>query len=168
MRQLHKWVGYSLVAVVGVVGLMLVLSSPALAQPRPMTKDIFTPLVKGYDFMKEGKFKAAQFEFEKVTKADPHNPFAYNNMAVIMEKEGKLQEALSYLLQAQTHAAEYYDKVQQTCLVGGLCYAARPIRKVGKESTVAPIIEENIKRVKEKMGPKPKDIPAKIPPMEKK
>lgn len=168
MRNTRKWVGLSIAVLFGVACLFAVMSSPAIAQPRLMKEGIYTSLIKGYDFMKAGKYDAAQMEFQKVTKVDPYNPFANNNLAVIMEKRGKLQEAMSDLKNGLTHAKEYYDKLQQICFPGGLCYAVRPVRKLGKESSIAPIIAENIKRLKTKMGPKPKDIPAKIPPMEKK
>ncbi|MFP3867345.1 MAG: tetratricopeptide repeat protein [Desulfobacteraceae bacterium] len=168
MRHMRKWVGFSVVAVLGAVCLSMALATPSLAQPRPMAEDIFTPLIKGYDFMKEGKYDAAQEQFEKVIKADVDNPFANNNLAVIMERQGKMQEALSYLKQGATHAEDYYEQLQQICFPGGLCYAARPVKKLGTESSIAPIIAENILRLETKMGPKPEDIPAKIPPMEKK
>ncbi|MDD3580755.1 MAG: tetratricopeptide repeat protein [Desulfobacca sp.] len=168
MRHMHKWVGFSVIAILGAVCLCMALASPTTAQPRPMAEDIFTPLIKGYDFMKEGKYDAAQEQFESVIKADVNNPFANNNLAVIMERQGKMQEALSYLKQGATHAKDYYNQLQQICFPGGLCYAARPVKKLGTESAIAPIISENIKRLEAKMGPKPEDIPAKIPPMEKK
>ena len=85
-------------------------------------------------------------------KRDRHNPFALNNMAVLEEREGKLNDALANLKDATTHAAAYHDKTSQTCFVGGGCLAVKPIREAGATSSIAPIIQENIKKLEAKIA----------------
>jgi tetratricopeptide (TPR) repeat protein len=116
-----------------------------------MKMDVFTPIAQGYDFVREGKYEAAKNEFAKAVKADRFNPFALNNMAVLEEREGKLNDALANLKDATTHAKEYFDKVSQTCFAGGGCLAVKPLREKGAASSIAPIIQENIKKLEAKI-----------------
>ena len=53
-------------------------------------------------------------------------------------KDGKLNDALAHLKDATIHAAQYKDKVAQTCFVGGGCMAVKPVRAVGETSTILP------------------------------
>lgn len=150
--------------VLAIIGLLsLVAAVPALTQPRPMGDDVFTPLWLGYDFMAQGKLDAAQMEFEKVIKLDYYNPYANNNLAVILEKKGQLQDAMTYLNHAEKFADQYFYKVDQVCLVGGLCSAVKPSKTTVEKSTILPVILENKKKLAEKMGPQPASIPKDIP-----
>jgi tetratricopeptide (TPR) repeat protein len=168
MRNVRKYLGIS-VALLAVASFFLLGSAPAMAQPRPMAEDVYTPISKGYDLMRDGKYEAAQFEFETALKRDRYNPFALNNLAALMEKQGKMKEALAFLTDAQTNAKDYFDKVDQTCFVGGLCAGVKPVKIVGPTSTIAPIIAENMKKLQEKMAASPaKPEPSTPPPMEKK
>jgi tetratricopeptide (TPR) repeat protein len=108
---------------------------------------VFTPITKGYDFIRDGKYEAARNEFAKAVKLDPFNPFALNNLAVLDERDGKLNDALAHLKDATIHAAEYKDKVAQTCFAGGGCMAVKPVRAVGETSSILPIIQENTKKL---------------------
>jgi hypothetical protein len=173
MRNTRKCLLFMVVA-----ALSLVLASPLLAQnPQPkstpgtgptggamMPQDVFTPIAKGYDLIREGKYDAAKYEFQTAVKRDRYNPFALNNLAVIEEHEGKLNDALANLKDATSHAAEYKDKVTQTCFVGGGCMAVKPQRNVGTESTILPIIQENIKKLEAKMAATGTAPPAGSPP----
>ncbi len=161
---MRKSLSFAAVSVLILAGFSLLLTAPALAQPRPMDQDVFTPLTKGYALMREGKYDAAEYEFKAALKRDRYNPFALNNLAVLQEKEGKLKDALAYLTDAQEHAAEYYNKVEQTCFIGGLCAAIRPKKDVGQTSTVAPVIAENIKKLKAKMAATPSKPEPSTPP----
>jgi len=127
MRSMRKCLVFSMLAMVGV----LLILSPAAAQPKGgalMPEDVFTPLSKGYDLLKEGKYDAAKFEFETALQRDRYNPFALNNLAAISVHQGKLKDAMAFLTDASTHADQYLDKVQQTCFVNGLCNAVKPAR----------------------------------------
>ena len=162
----RKWLGCSLV-LLAITGLFLV--SPVAGQPRGtgvMAEDVYTPIAKGYDLLRDGKYDAAKYDFEQALKADRYNPFALNNLAVLTEREGKLREALAYLKDASTHAADYKDKVEQTCFVGGGCTAVKPVRVAGPNSTIGPIIQENTKRLEEEIAKqKTPPSPGSPPPM---
>ncbi|MFP3867346.1 MAG: tetratricopeptide repeat protein [Desulfobacteraceae bacterium] len=141
-----------LLTLLGMTGLTLIIVCLALAQPRPMAEDILTPLSLGYDEMKAGNTEAAQYQFEKVLKGDPDNPYALNNLAVILERQGKFKEAMAYLLQAETHAKDYLQKPDEICDIGGICMAIKPSRLASGESSIAPLVHGNINLLKIKIG----------------
>src|SRR5665648_98769 len=161
---------YVILAVVAALCLFMAL--PVMAQPKGgalMQMDAFTPIAAGYDFVREGKYDAAKNEFAKAMKADPNNPFAFNNNAVLLEREGKLNDALALLNRAGAHANEYFDKVTQTCFAGGGCLAVKPLREIGEKSSIAPIIQENITKLQAKIAatgtaPPPGSPPPMVPP----
>ena len=129
-----------------------------------MSDDVFTAISQGYDFIRDGKYEAAKNEFAKAVKADPFNPFALNNLAVLDERDGKLNDALAHLKDATTHAADYKDKVAQTCFVGGGCMAVKPVKAVGETSSILPIINENIAKLEAKKAATGTPSPAGSPP----
>jgi tetratricopeptide (TPR) repeat protein len=152
-----------------ITALCLALTIPVLAQPKGgalMPQDVFTPIAKGYDFIQDGKYEAAKFEFADAVKRDKNNPFALNNMAVLEEREGKLNDALANLKAATRFAADYKDKTSQTCFVGGGCLAVKPVREAGETSSIAPIIQENIAKLEAKItATKTPPPPGSPPPM---
>ena len=165
MLRAAKW---STVLVVSALAVFLVISSSALAQPRPMAQDVFTPLTKGYDLMRAGKYEAAEAEFKTALSKDRYNPFALNNLAAIKTQEGKLKEAMAYLTDAQTHAKDYLDKYQEVCFTEGLCTGVKPLKVMGNESTIAKVVAENTAKLKAKMAASPSPaVPSTPPPMEK-
>ena len=162
MRNTRKYVILTVVA-----ALCLCMALPAMAQPKGgamMPMDVYTPLATGYDFVREGKYEAAKNEFDKAMKADPNNSFAFNNNAVLLEREGKLNDALALLNRASKHADAYLDKVSQTCFAGGGCLAVKPLREVGEKSSIAPIIQENIQKLQAKIAATGTKPPAGSPP----
>jgi Flp pilus assembly protein TadD len=164
---MRKYFPYVLAGLFLVTGVWLAFPAGALAQPTAgslMPEDVYTPLAKGYDLLRQGNYPAARFEFQDAVKLDPDNSFALNNLAVLDERDGKLKDAMSFLQQATLHAAQYKDKVQQTCFVGGLCTAVKPLRQTGVESSIAPIVQENIKRLQEKMAQAPAAPQPSAPP----
>ena len=171
MRNTRKYVILAVVA-----ALCLLMTMPVMAQPkggRMMQMDAFTPIAAGYDFVREGKYEAAKNEFGKAVKADRYNPFALNNLAVLDEREGKLNDALANLKDAATYANDYLDKVTQTCFAGGGCLAVKPLRELGEKSSIAPIIQENIQKLQAKIAatgtpPPPGSPPPMVPPMKTK
>ncbi len=158
--------------------LSLMLASPLLAQYPPpkgppgitptggamMPEDVFTPITKGYDFIQQGKYEAARYEFAEAVKRDRYNPFALNNLAVLDERDGKLNDALANLKDALTSAGNYKQKVVATCFAGGGCMAVKPTREVGPTSTVLPIIQENIKKLEAKIAATGTPPPPVTPP----
>ncbi len=169
--------------IMAIMALSLALTIPAWAQvggpPGPgqqsapagtvrggalMPDDVYTPIAKGYDLIRDGKYEAARHEFETAAKLDHFNPFALNNLGVLDEREGKLNDALAHLKDATLHAAEYKDKVAQTCFAGGGCMAVKPVRAVGETSTILPIIQENTKKLEAKIAATKTPPPAVSPP----
>jgi Flp pilus assembly protein TadD len=163
--RIAKW---STVLALSVLAVFLVINSSALAQPRMMPEDVFTPLTKGFDLMRDGKYEAAEFEFKTALSRDRYNPFALNNLAAIKAQQGKLKDALAYLTDAQTYANDYKQKYQQVCFTEGLCTGVKPIKEVGNESAIAKVIAENMAKLKAKIAATPeKPEPSSPPPMEK-
>jgi tetratricopeptide (TPR) repeat protein len=158
MRNIKIGLGFLAFALAVILGILL------LTPTRMMEENVFTPLVKGYDFLAQGNYEAAKNEFRKAVEWDPSNPFALNNLAVLLEKEGKLNDALANLKNAMTHADAYKDQTERTCLVGGLCMAVKPKRGLGPTSSIAPIIQENIKMLEEKIGQAKTLPPPQAPP----
>jgi len=146
MRNVKLWLGLSAAMLAVIVGILLL--SPA----KMMEENVFTPLVKVYDFLVQGNYEGAKKEFSRAAEYDPTNPFAFNNLAVLLEKEGNLDEALVNLKVAIAHADAYKDKTAPTCFVGGLCMAVKPERSLGPTSAIAPIIQENIRKLEEKIA----------------
>jgi len=171
MQNTRKFVIFAVVA-----ALCLFMAVPVLAQPTSgalMKMDAFTPIAHGYDFVREGKYAAARFEFQKAVKADRWNPFALNNLATLDERKGKLNDALAELQDATKYAKDYLDKVSQTCFAGGGCLAVKPLREKATSSQIAPIIQENIAKLEAKIKatghPAPPVTPAPMtPPMKSK
>jgi len=129
-----------------------------------MPVDVYTPIRRGYTFVREGNYGAAKHEFEMAAKLDELNPFALNNLGVLDERDGKLNDALAHFKDASIHAAQYRDKVAQTCFVGGSCMAVEPSRKLAANSEILPIIQENITKLEAKIAATHTPPPAETPP----
>lgn len=128
------------------------LLAPAWAQPRLLSEDAYTPLSLSYQYMKSGKIDAARVQLQQVIQADPSNAYALNNLAVVSEQQGRLKEALAYLLDAETHAAEYTEKPEELCQVGGLCMALKPSQAQGSRSSIAALVHGNLNLLKIKIA----------------
>jgi tetratricopeptide (TPR) repeat protein len=102
--------------------------------------------------MKSGKIGAARVQLEQVIQADPFNAYALNNLAVVSEQQGRLKEALAYLLDAETHAAEYTEKPEELCQVGGVCMALKPSQAQGSRSSIAALVHGNLNLLKIKIA----------------
>jgi tetratricopeptide (TPR) repeat protein len=164
MVRTAKW---TTVLALSALAVLLVITSSALAQPGPRDQDVFTPLTKGYDFMRAGNYEAAEAEFKTALSRSRFDPFALNNLAAIKAQQGKLKEALAYLTDAATHAKEYPEKVQEICFREGLCTGVKPLKVIGKESAIARIIAENTDKLKAKIAATPETPqPSTAPPME--
>lgn len=154
MRKLR--VGFGLVLA---VGLCLLLAAPAMAQTRQaegqIPADVWGPIEQGYGLLMEGKYDAAAVQFKKATEIDNHNPFALNNLAAIASQKGDYKGAMALLEQATVKADAYKQKVAQTCFVAGLCNATKPTKELGATSTIAPIVQENIAKLKPKIAAMP-------------
>jgi tetratricopeptide (TPR) repeat protein len=162
MRKARWFIGLSLT-----LGLFLLLAAPVLAKnywDGPFPADVYGPLNEGYDLLAAGKYDAAAVKFEQVTKIDNTNPFALNNLAAVEEQKGNLRSAMALLQQATMKADMYKQQVAQTCFVAGLCTAVKPKQEMGSTSTIAPIIKDNIAKLKPKIEALPPQ-PSSPPPM---
>jgi tetratricopeptide (TPR) repeat protein len=162
MRQVRSVTGL-------VMALCLVLALPAMAQlttwgKGPFPVSIYGPLNDGFDLTQAGKYDLAAEKFKEVLKVDMNNPFALNNLAAIEEQKGHYRDAMAFLQQATAHASEYLQKVAQTCFVAGLCTAAKPTKEMGANSTIAPIVRDNIAKLQPKIDALP-PAPSSPPPM---
>jgi hypothetical protein len=128
-------------------------------EPGVMSDELFDSLAKGYQNLSQSKFNEAQTEFEKVIKVDFDNPYANNNLAVLMEKQGKLLDAMTYLNIGGKVADHYLHKVATVYLIGGVCAAANPEKATTETSSIAQVIADNKKKLEEKLGPKPAETP---------
>lgn len=165
MVRTKKW---STVLALSALAVFVLITSSALAQPRMMTEDVFTPLTKGFDLMRAGKYEAAQFEFKTALSRDRFNPFALNNLAAIATQQGKYKDAMAFLTDASKYANDYKQKYQQVCFTGGLCTGVKPVKEVGNESAIAKVIAENMTKLKAKIAATPSaPEPSSPPPMEK-
>lgn len=144
----------SLLAVVTVLGILFgpLGPLPAPAQPHLCTDDLFPPLAAGYAALRAGEEDKARAEFEKVLRVDAFNPYALNNLAVLAERQGKLKEAMAYLLTAETYAASYCHKLEEICEGGGLCLAVLPSAEKGPNSSIVAIIHSNILLLRQKIS----------------
>jgi hypothetical protein len=143
-----------LLACIGLAG-----SAWAGLEPRVMSDELFDSLAKGYQNLSQSKFNDAQTEFEKVIKVDFDNPYANNNLAVLMEKQGKILDAMTYLNIGEKVAELYLYKVDAVYLIGGVCAAVNPEKATTEKSPIAQIIADNKKKLEEKLGPKPAETP---------
>lgn len=141
--------------VVLTVMLGLLGAAPLGAQPHLCTEAVFEPLAKGYQALRAGNDDLARVEFDKVLQIDAYNPYALNNLAVLAERQGKLKEAMAYLLRAETYAAEYLHKPGELCEGGGLCVALAPSAEKGQASSIAAVVRSNIHLLRLKIGQAP-------------
>lgn len=137
-------------------------SVAALAGPEPrvMSDEVMAALAKGFQQLSQSKFSEAQAEFEKIIRVDFDNPFANNNLAVLMEKQGRLLDAMAYLKIGAQAADQYLHKVETLYLIGGVCAAVNPEPAIEEKSPVAQIIAGNKKKLEEKLGSKAAEPPA--------
>lgn len=145
--------------VLKVTAMFLVLiftAAAAFAQgicpPAKITGDIESILSRGYCLFIDGKYKAAQTEFEKALKKDPGNPVALNNLAAVMVKQNKLDKADTYLKEALPRAKGYMMLVNRVCGVQDICIAIEPYKVGGGNQDLGQLVEMNIKMVEAKMA----------------
>jgi hypothetical protein len=145
-----------------VLGLFAVTAKIAWAETKTkvMSDAVLETLSRGFKDLTQSKFDAAQLEYAKVIKEDFDNPYANNNLAVLMEKQGKLIDAMMYFNIGIKKADLYLNKVDTAYLFGGVCAAVNPLAETGEKSQIAQVMAENKKKLAEKMGSEPLEAPA--------
>jgi tetratricopeptide (TPR) repeat protein len=128
---------------------LLLASTSAWAQTG---KNHTQMMIQSYDLLEAGKVDEARKIYLQVLKEDPGNPLALNNLGAVMVKQGKYQEALTYLEQALPKAKGYKVKVNRVCEVDGVCLAFRPLQEVYGNQELAPLVKLNIQMIQGKLA----------------
>jgi tetratricopeptide (TPR) repeat protein len=110
----------------------------------------------GYDLLEQGKIDQAQKIYEAVLQKDPGNPLALNNLAAIMVKQCKYDQALDLLNRALVRAQGVKVTLDRVCDVDGVCAAYRMSQdKFGSEELEA-VIRVNLLMVEMARSSRPK------------
>ena len=120
------------------LGLVLATWGQAWAQVAP---DLAAQLNSGYEMLERGELDQAQKLYEEMVRRDPGNPVALNNLAAILAKKGRYDEALIHLNQALGRAKGYRGLVDRVCDLESVCTAFR----VSQDSMVGGDLEDLIK-----------------------
>jgi len=120
------------------LGLALATWSPAWAQVAP---DLAAQLNSGYEMLERGDLDQAQKLYEEMVRRYPGNPVALNNLAAILARKGRYDEALIHLNQALGRAKGYRGLVDRVCDLESVCTAFR----VSQDSMVGGDLEDLIK-----------------------
>jgi tetratricopeptide (TPR) repeat protein len=80
------------------------LAGPALAQSE---NDLAARLNAGYEMLEKGELDRARQLYEEMLRQYPGNPVALNNLAAILARQGKYEEALRLLTEALDRARGY-------------------------------------------------------------
>jgi tetratricopeptide (TPR) repeat protein len=120
------------------LGLALLTSGPAGAQT---DRDLAALLNSGYEMLERGETDRAQQVYEEMLRRYPGNPVALNNLAAILARKGKYEEALTVLDQALSRAKGYQVMVDRVCDLESVCTAVR----VGRDHMVGGDLEDLIK-----------------------
>jgi Tfp pilus assembly protein PilF len=102
----------------------LILMAPSLGWAQGQA-GLAGRLNSGYDLLEQGKFDQAQKFFEEVLHQDPDHPLALNNLAAILVKQGKYEQALACLKRALPRARGFKVALNRVCNVDGVCAACR-------------------------------------------
>jgi tetratricopeptide (TPR) repeat protein len=126
-----------------VVMIVLMVSlSPGEAGPAAPALD--RQLQAGYEQLASGRLEQAQKTYEELLRQDPGNPLALNNLAAIMVKQGRYDQALAYLKQALPRAGGQRVSLDRPCDVGGLCIAYRTTNSPFGSEDLSEMIKINI------------------------
>jgi tetratricopeptide (TPR) repeat protein len=114
------------------------LAGPALAQSE---NDLAARLNAGYEMLEKGELDRARQLYEEMLRQYPGNPVALNNLAAILARTGKHEEALRLLTEALGRARGYRVLVDRLCDLESVCTAVR----VGRDNMVGGDLEDLIK-----------------------
>jgi tetratricopeptide (TPR) repeat protein len=127
------------------LGLALLTGGAAWAQA---DRDLAALLNSGYEMLERGELDQAQKFYEEMLRKYPGNPVALNNLAAILARKGKYEQALNYLDQALSRAQGHKVLVDRVCDLESVCTAVR----VGRDNMVGgdllDLIKSNILMVK--------------------
>jgi tetratricopeptide (TPR) repeat protein len=98
----------------------------------------------GYELLEQGQFAPAQKVFEEVLRQEPGHPLALNNLAAILVKQGKYDQALACLKQALPRAKGFRVALNRVCNVDGVCAARRPDEAQFGAEDLERVVKSNI------------------------
>jgi len=127
------------------LGLALLTGGPAWAQ---VDRNLAALLNSGYEMLERGDLDRAQKVYEGMLRQYPENPVALNNLAAILAKKGKYEEALDYLNRALGRAKGYKGVVDRVCDLESVCTAFRVSQDSMVGSDLEDLIKSNILMVK--------------------
>jgi len=132
--------------------LLSLAQSPSGVAGRELDEETQAQLTSGFELLARNNLAAAQEQFAQVIKRDFDNPFANNNLAAIMEKQGRWPDALAYLKVAEVQASEYPQRIETLYLIGGVVAAVKPEKAPAPQNQLAAIIAENKNKLMERLG----------------
>jgi len=113
-------------------------------------------LNEGYDLLEQGKIDQARKVYEGVLQKDPGNPLALNNLAAIMVKHRKYDQALDYLNRALARAKGFKVTLNRVCDVDGVCAAYRMSQDQFGSEDLEAVIKVNMLMVEMARSSRPK------------
>ncbi|HZE20800.1 MAG TPA: tetratricopeptide repeat protein [Desulfobaccales bacterium] len=119
-------------------------------------KELIKTLNAGFDLLEQGKFDQAEKVYEGVLRQDPGQPLALNNMAAILVKQRKYDQALACLQRALPRAKGFQVAINRVCNVEGVCAAAHlGVGQFGSED-LETVVKSNILMVEMARSTPPK------------
>lgn len=110
----------------------------------------------GYDHLEKKKFDQAQKVYEEILQKQPDHPIALNNLAAILSKQGKYEQALAHLKRALPKARDYQITLDRVCNVDGVCAAFRQSTDKFGQENLEDLIKSNILMVQMAAAGRPK------------
>ena len=98
----------------------------------------------GYALLEQGKFAPAQKVFEAVLRQDPGHPLALNNLAAILVKQGKYDQALACLKHALPRSKGFRVALNRVCNIDGVCAACRMNEEEFGTEDLEGVVKSNI------------------------
>ena len=129
--------------------LLLVLSlvGPGLARAQEKG-EVAKMLNTGFDLLEAGKFDQAQKVYEGLLEKDPTQPLALNNLAAIMVKQGKYEQALQYLQRALPRAKGFKVAINRVCNIDSVCAACQVSEKEFGSEDLERVVQSNVLMVR--------------------
>lgn len=137
-----------------VILVALSLIGPALVRAQEQGA-VVKMLNTGFDLLEAGDYNQAQKVYEEVLKKDPTQPLALNNLAAIMVKHGRNDEALGYLQRALTRAKGFRVAINRVCNIDSVCAASLVSEKGFGTEDLDRVVRINLLMVKMARSAKP-------------
>jgi tetratricopeptide (TPR) repeat protein len=137
-----------------IILLALSFIAPGLARAQNQGA-IAKMLNSGFNLLEAGNYNQAQKVYEGVLKKDPTQPLALNNLAAIMVKHGRYDEALKYLHRALPRAKGFRVAINRVCNIESVCAASLVTEKGFGTGDLDRVVRTNILMIKMAKSGKP-------------